>query len=168
MNSYLPKSAALAMAAAAVAGMLLHAGTAAATAGVNAGILTCRVAPDSGVNWIVYSSADVDCVFNTPRGQERYAGRTGIGLGVNLTWNLETEIRFVVLMASSDVEIGAHALAGYYGGGRAMVSPGVSAGVAILVGGGAKSVSLQPVGVETGAGFGAAAGLSYLVLEPAP
>ncbi len=53
MNSYLPKSAALAMAAAVVAGMLLHNGTAAATAGVNAGILTCRVAPDSGVNWIV-------------------------------------------------------------------------------------------------------------------
>ncbi len=61
MNSYLPKSTALALAvaAAALAGMLLHTGTAAAAAGVNAGTLTCRVAPGSGVNWIVYSSADV-------------------------------------------------------------------------------------------------------------
>ena len=41
----------------------------------------------------------------------------------------------------------------------------MGAGVSILVGGGDKSVSLVPVGVEGNTGFGAEAGVSYLTLE---
>jgi hypothetical protein len=45
-------------------------------------------------------------------------------------------------------------------------SVGVGAGAAVLVGGGFKDFSLQPVALEGNIGLGAAAGLGYLYLEP--
>ncbi len=75
-------------------------------------------------------------------------------------------LRYVVLMASTDVEIGSHALAGHYAGGSASVSVGTTVGASVLVGGGPENVSLQPFAIETGSGLGAAAGLSYLTLKP--
>jgi len=45
-------------------------------------------------------------------------------------------------------------------------SVGTTVGVSALVGGGPENISLEPLGVETGSGLGAAAGLSYLTLTP--
>ncbi len=155
---------ALALAAAALTGQAVQGESLAAETGVNAGVLTCHSLPKTRVNWILYSSVELRCVFDTPRGQEHYAGKTGIGLGVDLAWRPESVLRFVVLMASTDVEIGSHALAGQYAGGSVSASVGTTVGVSVLVGGGPENISLEPLAVETGSGLGAAAGLSYLTL----
>ena len=84
----------------------------------------------------------------------------------DLAWRPLKEVHFIVVMGSSDFEIGAHALAGNFGGVNASVSVGATVGVSALVGGGENNISLAPLAVETGAGLGAAAGLTYLVLEP--
>ena len=157
---------ALALATAALTSQAVQGEVLASESGVNAGLLTCRSLPNTRVNWILYSSVELRCVFDTPRGQEHYAGKTGIGLGVDLAWRPETALRFVVLMASTDVEIGSHALAGHYAGGSVSASLGTTVGVSVLVGGGPKSISLEPLAVETGSGLGAAAGLTYLALTP--
>ena len=155
---------ALALATAAVTGQAVQGEVLAAESGVNAGLLTCHSLPNTRVNWILYSSVELRCVFDTPRGQEHYAGKTGIGLGVDLAWRPESTLRFVVLMASTDVEIGSHALAGHYAGGSVSASVGATVGISALVGGGPESISLKPLAIETGSGLGAAAGLSYLTL----
>ncbi len=152
---------------AAVTSVVPLAETAAAEPGIEVGMLTCRQIPNTRLNLIVYSSTSVTCVFRTSQGQELYRGKTGIGLGADLTLNPETEILFAVFMISNDARIGSHALAGHYGGVKASVSAGIGAGISALIGGGAKNVSLQPLGIEGGTGWGASAGLSYLVLEPA-
>ena len=157
---------ALALATAALTGQAVQGEVLAAESGVNAGLLTCHSLPNTRVNWILYSSVELRCVFDTPRGQEHYAGKTGIGLGVDLSWRPETTLRFVVLMASTDVEIGSHVLAGHYAGGSVSASLGTTVGVSVLVGGGPKSISLEPLAIETGSGLGAAAGLSFLTLTP--
>ena len=156
----------LVLATAALTGQAVQGESLAAESGVNAGLLTCHSLPNTRTNWILYSSVELRCVFDTPRGQEHYAGKTGIGLGVDLAWRPETALRFVVVMASTDVEIGSHALAGHYAGGSASASVGMTVGVSALVGGGPKNISLEPLAIETGSGLGAAAGLSYLTLTP--
>ena len=157
---------ALALATAALTGQAVQGQVLAAEAGGNAGLLTCHSLPNTRSNWILHSSVELRCVFDTPRGQEHYAVKTGIGLGVDLSWRPEAALRFVVLMASTDVEIGSHALAGHYAGGSVSASVGTTIGASVLVGGGPENVSLEPVAIETGSGLGAAAGLSYLTLTP--
>lgn len=140
----------------------------AAKPGAEAGVLTCHSLPNTKVNLLLYSSVDVRCVFKTSQGEENYRGKTGIGPGVDFAWRPELEMIFAVLMTSSDVAIGSHALAGSYGGANASPSLGASSGASVLVGGGAKNISLQPVAIEAGTGVGVTAGLKYLVLEPVP
>ncbi len=139
----------------------------AAQPGPQVGILSCETLPGTRVDHLVYSNVDVRCVFRTPVGVEHYRGRTGIGLGLDLSWKRREDMNFAVLAASSDVRPGAHALAGNYGGAKASVTAGLGLGTAALVGGGNKSVALHPIGLEGSRGFGLSAGLSYLVLEPA-
>lgn len=160
-----PIALALVLATTTLSGLTDQPKSAAAAGGVKAGLLTCHSRPDTRVNWVAYSSVELNCVFDTAGGQERYTGKTGIRLGMDLAWRPETELRFVVLMASTDVEIGSHSLAGFYGGGNVSASVGSSAGASVLIGGGPRNVSLQPLAVETGSGLGVAAGLSYLVLS---
>ncbi len=139
-----------------------------AESGINVGVLTCDQVSGTRVNLIIHSSAQVTCVFDTPWGREHYKGTTGIGLGADLTFGKTSRMTFAVLMATSDVSIGSHSLAGSYVGGKASAAAGVGVGVAALIGGGAKNVSLQPVAVEMGTGLGASVGLTYLTLEPDP
>jgi len=57
-------------------------------------------------------------------------------------------------------------LSGTYLGGQASATVGVGGGVAVMVGGGDQSFSLQPLALEVNSGLGAAAGIGYLSLEP--
>lgn len=134
--------------------------------GVEVGVLSCRSLPYGSDYWLVYTSTDIECVFKTPAGEEYYQGRTGMGFGVDLSWRVQREYHFAVLAAGSEVDVGQHVLAGSYGGGNASVGVGAAAGVSVLAGGGKKNISLQPLAFEAGTGLGAAAGLTYLVLEP--
>ena len=144
------------------------AASASAAPGLNVGVLTCQHVPGTRLNLIIHSSVRVTCVFNTPSGQERYKGTTGIGLGVDLAWSQHSQIAFAVLLAGSDVRVGSYSLAGRYVGAKGSVAVGAGVGTAALIGAGAKNVSLQPMAFEAVTGFGAAAGVGYLILEPDP
>jgi hypothetical protein len=138
-----------------------------AQAGVEVGILTCNSVPATRLNLLIHSTVDVECVFKHPAGEERYRGETGIGLGIDLNWRRDEQIAFTVISGSADVRPGAYALAGKYFGAKASATAGVGAGVAALVGGGEKNITLQPLAVETSTGLGVAGGLGYLYPEPA-
>ncbi len=136
--------------------------------GIRLGVLVCDAIPGSGYNLIITSSVDVKCIFDDGHGgKERYVGETGIGLGVNLNFKSRETIAFTVIGVSSDYKTGSYAMAGKYVGAKASATVGVGVGAAVLVGGGEKNFSLQPLALEANQGFGAAAGLGYLYIEPA-
>ena len=136
-------------------------------AGVELGVLTCTVVPGSRVNLLIRSTADIECEFNNQGTVERYKGETGIALGLDLSIKSDEKMAFTVLSASSDVTPGGHALAGKYVGAAASAAAGVGLGAKVLVGGGNKNFSLQPLALETSKGLGAAGGLGFLYIEAA-
>jgi hypothetical protein len=147
--------------------MTVFYGQAFAQGGVQVGVLECKVVPGSRVNLLIRSTADVDCTFDNNGTVERYAGETGIGLGLDLSFRSDEMMHFAVIAASNDVNPGGHALAGKYVGGEATATAGVGLGAKALVGGGNKNFSLQPLALETNKGLGASAGLSFLYIEAA-
>ena len=162
MASRPAQTVAAAIAVATALGM--HGAASAADAGVEVGILTCENVPGTGLNLIIHSTTDIKCVFNPAKGdEERYKGETGIGLGVDLKWDRKDKITFTVL--SNSFRAGTHQLAGKYAGGKASVTAGLGGGAAVLVGGVENSIGLKPA-LEQSKGFGVAAGLGYMSLEP--
>ena len=137
-----------------------------AQAGITVGVLKCENV-SGGVNLLIHSVQNVECVFTSPAGSERYRGETGIGLGIDLQWDKTKRIAYTVFSATKDIGIGNHPLAGKYTGAKASVAVGASVGAQVLVGVGNKHISLQPLALEAGTGLGAAAGIGYLYLEPA-
>lgn len=135
--------------------------------GVQSGILTCKKIPGSGINLLFHSVADMECEFLSPRGKEMYKGEAGILFGVDLEWSVRKVITYAVFGGASDVRVGRHALAGTYIGGKASASVGVGWGAQVLVGGGEKNITLQPLALESTSGIGASAGVGYLSLKPA-
>ncbi len=153
----------------ALAGMLLVAlaapGQASAAEGVNIGLLKCRTIPGTTVQLLIHSSVGLNCVFETANGKESYKGESGIGLGIDLSWKRDENITYAVLSASKDYKMGSYSLAGKFVGAKASATVGVGAGVAVLVGGGAKNISLQPLALEGSTGLGVAGGIGYLFIE---
>ncbi|MCC7016309.1 MAG: DUF992 domain-containing protein [Rhodospirillales bacterium] len=152
-----------ALAALSVAGLQW---SARADTGVRIGMLSCEAVPGTRFNLLIMSSVDLKCVFNGVNGRENYRGETGIALGADLNLKGVEKINFAVLAATSDYKIGSYALTGKYLGAKASASAGIGAGAAVLLGGGAKNFSLQPLAIEGNVGLGAAAGLGYLYIEP--
>jgi len=134
------------------------------TPGTKIGILTCNSVAGSGLNLLVHSTVDVKCTFQSTDGSgtEHYRGETGIGLGIDLNYNLERHLAFTVFAA--DTARGNHKLAGKYGGAGASASIGVGGGAQFLIGGSNRSVSLQPV-IEGSTGVGISGGITYLFLQ---
>ena len=131
--------------------------------GMKAGMLTCQVA--SGWGLVFGSSKDLKCTFSPKPGvSEHYTGTIG-KFGVDIGYTDATVIAWTVLAPSNDVSPGA--LAGTYTGatGSAAVAAGVGANV--LVGGGAHSISLQPVSFQAGTGLNVAGGIALITLQPA-
>jgi hypothetical protein len=165
MNNAIPRSFAVAVAAILT---LLPAISSAEQAGVQIGILACEVIPGSRVNLLIRSTADVKCTYDNKGTVERYNGEAGIALGVDLSFKTDEKFGFAVIAASSDVTPGAYALAGKYVGGQASAAAGVGVGARVLVGGGDKNFSLQPIGLEGSTGsIGATGGLGFLYIEKA-
>lgn len=135
------------------------------TAGTKVGELVCKQVKGSRLNLIVHSTADVKCEFNSTAGGsvERYKGETGIGFGVDLNFKKDESMVFAVF--SADFKPGTNQLAGKYVGAGGSAAVGVGVGAQVLVGGNNRTVSLQPV-VTGSTGLGAAAGITYLYLEP--
>lgn len=131
-----------------------------------AGVLTCEQV-GSRVNLIIHSTADIVCEFTDTEGNvERYQGETGVGFGIDLQWKKAEHMAFTVL-AAVGANASEHALTGKYVGGGASAALGGGLGAAILVGGSADQFSLQPIAISGSTGFGAAAGVTYLYIQPA-
>jgi len=135
------------------------------TEGTKVGVLNCKQVPDSRVNLLIHSTADLKCTFKSTAGGtvERYKGETGVGLGIDLNIKQEENISFAAF--SADFKEGTNQLAGKYVGVEASVAAGVGVGAKALVGGNKRTISLQPA-LSSSEGAGVAAGFSYLYLEP--
>ncbi len=133
---------------------------------VEVGVLTCEQV-GTRINLIIHSTANVKCEFTDTEGNvERYMGETGVGLGIDLQWKKEEHMAFTVL-ASVGANANEHALTGKYVGGGASAALGAGLGAAVLVGGSADQFSLQPIAISGSIGIGAAAGVTYLYIQPA-
>jgi len=145
-----------------------HVSAADGGSGAKVGVLTCSQVAGTKRNLLITSSVDVNCTYDGDDGSsEKYQGETGIGLGIDLSWKSEEIVKWVVIAASNDISPNNHALAGKYYGAKAEATAGVGAQANVLVGGGDKSFTLQPLSLGGQTGFGAAGGLGYLYLEAA-
>jgi len=83
--------------------------------------------PDSGVNLLIHSTVDITCRFEStdPSGVEHYIGETGVGLGIDLSYNINKQMVFTVFAA--DTVNGSHKLAGKYGGAEHLSAPALAA-----------------------------------------
>ncbi len=135
--------------------------------GIEVGVLHCKNVPGTRTTMIIRSSVDITCSFVTANGTEHYRGQTGIAFGIDLNVTKTERMAFTVFMATSNLGVGGYALSGKYYGAKASATVGGGVGVAVLVGGGDDSVTLQPFAAEGSYGLGVAAGLGYLYLEPA-
>lgn len=142
--------------------------TARADGGVKVGVLHCRNVPGTRSTMLIQSTVEISCKFVTPDGTEGYRGETGIALGIDLNVTKTERMAFTVIMGTSDTSVGGFSLEGRYYGAKASATVGGGAGVAILVGGGDKNVTLQPLAVEGSYGLGVAAGVGYLFLHRDP
>ena len=135
--------------------------------GIQVGIITCTVIPESRVNLLIRSTADVECIYDNQGNIEKYIGETGIALGLDLSIKQNEKFAFTVIAASADVQPGAHALAGKYVGGTLGATAGVGLSASALIGGGEKNISLQPLALGTSTGIGASGGIGFLYIEAA-
>ena len=128
--------------------------------GLVSGMLTCT-AP-AGTSFLIGSNYALDCTFEKNDGsRERYAGdiqRIGLDLG------LSAGARMIWAVIVSDGSA-PPTLAGTYVGPSAGVTPVIGFGVNLLVGGGDRSVSLQPISVEFKTGINLAVGVAALRLR---
>jgi hypothetical protein len=153
----------IAPALAAAALMMAANSTLADEGGVKAGLLTCQVA--SGWGLVFGSSKDLKCSYSPKPGvTEHYTGTIG-KFGVDIGYTEATVIAWTVLAPTTDV--GPGALAGTYTGATGSAAVGGGVGANVLVGGGAKSISLQPVSFQAGTGLNVAGGIALITLTPA-
>jgi len=130
------------------------------------GTLNCNTIPHSGVNLLIHSTKGVRCEFSPADGgtTEYYRGETGVGFGLDVSVNTRGSTRYSVL--ARQYRAGSHQLAGKYEGAGGGISFGLSAGDNTPIQKSDGSISLQPISVKN-SGAGAAAGFTYLYLQPA-
>lgn len=129
-------------------------------AGVKVGMLTCTVAPGTG--FIIGSDKAVSCRFSGSGRKEVYRGsfkKFGIDIGSTNTY----VVKWGVFAPTNSFKSGA--LAGTYVGATGSATVGIGAGANVLVGGGNKSFTLQPVSASVQTGLNVAAGVGELQLR---
>lgn len=146
--------------------LVMPAGQALATEvskGAQIGLLECRTVEGSGFTLLISSTADVKCRFEATGGVvEKYRGETGVALGIDLHWDRKTKIVYTVFAAN--YKAGSYQLTGKYLGGGGSATVGVGVGAQALIGGGNKSISLEPA-LSGSKGAGISGGMTYLYLE---
>lgn len=146
----------------AVLAFLLPPGAVRAQGHIQAGVLTCK--GGEGVGLIVGSKKAYQCIFKHANGQadEPYAATvTRVGLDIGITG--QTTMSWLVLSAAPELQTGA--LRGTYAGASAGAAAGIGGGANLLVGGSAKSVTLQPLSVQGETGLNLAVGIAAMTLE---
>jgi hypothetical protein len=128
------------------------------------GVLHCNVSPSVG--FIITSSKSLACRFSRHHfPPEFYIGNIsnfGVALGATGPGHL------VWAVFAATPALNPYALAGSYGGATANVSLGLGAGANALIGGSGDSIALQPLSINSQTGIAVTAGISSLVLQPAP
>ena len=128
--------------------------------GANVGQLECKVA--GGMGFIFGSSKELNCLFVRTDGiAEKYSG-TIKRFGVDIGYTKEAHMIWLVF-APGKIDPGA--LAGGYVGATVQATVGGGVGANVLVGGGSKQISLQPVSVEGSIGLNVAGGLAEVELK---
>jgi hypothetical protein len=130
------------------------------------GGLSCKLAPSIGL--IVISEQKMTCVFtpNQPNWPvQRYAGSM-TNLGVDLGATAGGVLGWAVFSSTVGPAFGG--LAGTYVGASGEATLGVGAGVNVLIGGSARSVTLQPLSLQGGVGLNVQLGVSGLELVALP
>lgn len=134
--------------------------------GVKVGTLTIKAVPGTRHNILVHSSVDVVAVFkDNSNKEEYYIGEMGVALGADISYRAKEELGYVVFSPASDYKNGSYGLEGKYFGATASATVGAGVSAKVLLGGGDKSFTLQPVMLGGNTGVGASAGLGYLYLE---
>lgn len=133
------------------------------------GSLTCSRIAGTGKNRLIFSSAQVRCIFKGDGGAEQwYIGETGIKLGLDLKFKGNETLRFAVVSATDSFVPEGAFLTGKYSGGQASAALGLGVGVQVLLGGSNDTMALQPA-VETSKGSsGISAGIGFLNIDPDP
>jgi hypothetical protein len=127
-----------------------------------AGLLTCKKTGD-GMTYFLFSKHPVTCTYDGVGGPQTYQGISGIGLGVDLDFDKEAAMGYMVLGGSSTNK---NSLSGTYVGGKAQATVGLGLGAQGGLAGAGNGFVLVPLGLGGQAmGFGAAAGISYLQLQ---
>jgi hypothetical protein len=147
----------------AVTGLAIASTADAAPSGVRVGDLTCNVA--SGWGFVFGSSKDLHCTYRGANGRrEHYTGVIS-KFGVDIGYTEGGVLVWAVFAPANDV--GKGALAGDYAGATAQATVAVGAGANVLIGGGNKSFTLQPLSVEGSKGLNVAAGIGSISLHAA-
>jgi hypothetical protein len=128
--------------------------------GVNAGILTCRVA--SGWGFVFGSSRNLRCEYSKPGYTEDYYGRIS-KFGLDIGYLRGGVMVWTVIAPTARLAPGS--LTGNYAGVTASATAGIGAGANVLVGGFHRSVMLQPLSIEGNTGLNVAAGIASLSLH---
>ena len=134
--------------------------------GAKIGTLTCDTVPGTRSSLLIRSSVEVTCGYKEGIIEEKYKGETGTALGVDANIKQEERLVWAVFAPASDISAGNYGLAGKYTGAKASATAGVGVGANVLIGGGKKSFTLQPLSLTGSKGLGVAGGLGYLYLEP--
>jgi len=133
--------------------------------GVEVGTLVCDVS--GGLGLILGSQREMVCVLEAVDGYtDAYVGvinRFGLDLGATTAGT----IVWTVIAPTQDM-YAPGALSGNYVGASGEATLGVGLGANVLVGGGERSFSLQPISIQGQTGLNIAAGVAELVLRPAP
>jgi hypothetical protein len=156
-----------ALAAAVAAAVATSAAAPARADYVQAGVLTCNVAPSIGL--LVVERRDMNCVFaptNINARSENYSGtlrKFGLTVGATaagvIVWGVLSSVAGIPQRG---------ALAGEYAGASADASLIVGAGANLLLGGSNRAFALQPLSVQGQIGLNFAVGISDLVLISTP
>ncbi len=130
---------------------------------MNVGLLSCDLS--QGIGLILEEKQEMTCTFTPSSGAaQTYTGvvhEYGLELG-----DVESgQMTWTVLAPNTGVAAGA--LAGTYAGAEADAALGLGAGANVLVGGGGRSITLQPLSVETEKGTALSAGVEMLELTAA-
>jgi hypothetical protein len=131
-----------------------------AAGGVDAGVLTCHVS--SGWGFVFGSSKNLNCVYSGGGRSEHYTGEIS-KFGVDIGYTQSGVIVWGVVAPTTSLAPGA--LNGEYGGVTGGASVGVGADANVLVGGSARSISLQPLSLEGNKGLNLAAGIGEITLR---
>ena len=133
-----------------------------AEVGVDVGVLTCKL--QDVHNDIVYTSEKFGCDFKPHSGEaQSYTGEIK-ALGVDLSVTKDMTLVWGVF-APTAAAGSAEALKGRYVGASADVAVGAGAGANVLVGGGDKSVTLQPISASGIVGSGASVDIEEFELH---